>query len=193
MITEKFLEYSRMIRDKSLSMGIPSIEEAEAYLLYTIVYLHSSSNRDHYVAIDAGAGIGYSTLWIAKALKDSMCNICVVEAVEKNKMFALEINNTLKHPDIQGVLFKVVVKDAIEYIRNKPAESIDLLFVDIEKNRYPKILEESYYKLKENGLIIFHNAIFPPPPQKLFEIITKFKLKYTIIPTSSGLLLALKR
>lgn len=192
MITNDFLEYSRRLRDKSLSMGIPSIEEDEGLILYTTVYLHTINNRDHYVAVDAGAGIGYSTIWIAKALKDAGCNICVVEAIEKDKFYASRIIDNVKGAGIHDILVKVSADDAVNVMMNKPAESIDLLFVDIEKNRYPRLLEESYYKLKDGGIVVFHNALFPPPPQRLYDVLSRFRMKYTVIPTINGLLLAVK-
>lgn len=185
---EEFLNYSRKLRDKSISYGIPSIDEEEGFILYSIVYTYSLLNSNHLVIVDAGAGIGYSTLWLGKALIDSGCNICLVEAVEKNKAFAEQIPGNVKKHGLEGLPLTIVAGDAVEYVMNKDAESIDILFVDIEKNRYPKILEESYYKMKKKGFIIFHNALFPSPPMRLYELIREYGLKHTIIPTTAGLL-----
>jgi len=190
LIDNSFMEYSRKIREKSLSLGIPSIDEDEGLILYTLTYTYVMMKREHVVVVDAGAGIGYSTLWLAKALDDAGCNICVVEAIEKNGFFANQIEDVIRSSGLKGIPLNVVARDAIEYIMNTPAESIDILFIDIEKGRYPKMLSESLYKVKKGGFIVIHNALFPPPPRKLFDILEENKMPYTIIPTSNGLLIA---
>jgi predicted O-methyltransferase YrrM len=189
---EQFSSYARRIRDLSISLGIPSISEAEGEILYSITYLYASINDSGIRVVDAGAGIGYSTLWFARALLDAKCNICLIEAVEKNKAFAQRIKSVLKEAGLDVLPINIITHDAVEYIMNSKPESIDILFVDIEKNRYPRILEEAIYKLKKGGLIIFHNALFPPPPTRLYEVIHKYNLMYTIVPSENGILVVYK-
>ncbi len=186
---EGFLKYSRELRNKSVSLGIPSIDEEEGMILYSIVYTYALLNPDHIVIVDAGAGIGYSTLWLGKALVDAGCNICMIEAVEKNRVFAGQIEANVKKHGLEGLPINIVIGDAVEHVMNKDAESIDILFVDIEKNRYPKMLEDSYYKIRRKGFIIYHNALFPPPPRRLFDLVRSYGLRYTVIPSTAGLLL----
>lgn len=190
MIDNSFMEYSRKIREKSLSLGIPSIDENEGLILYTLTYTYAVMKREHMVVADAGAGIGYSTLWLAKALDDAGCSICVVDAIEKNEFFANQIEDNVRGSGLKGIPLNIVARDAVEYVMNAPAESIDILFIDIEKGRYPKMLSESIHKVKNGGFIIMHNALFPPPPRKIFDILRENKISYTIIPTPNGLLIA---
>ncbi|OYT40598.1 MAG: hypothetical protein B6U89_01575 [Desulfurococcales archaeon ex4484_58] len=188
MRLEDFFEYVRGVRDLSSEMFIPSITEDEGFILYSIVYTYSVLRNERLLAIDAGAGIGYSTIWISKALIDSGCSGCRVIAIEREEEYFRYLRSNLEKPLFKDLEFVFYNGDAVEYIKrlnNGP----DIVFIDIDKHQYPVILEILLEKIRE-GIIIFHNAIYPPPPRKIFKILDKNMIKYTIIPTVNGLLIA---
>jgi len=192
MIDMDFLEYCRKVRDRSISIGIPSIDEEEGFLIYSLTYMHSIMRKEKLYIIDAGAGIGYSTLWIVKALEDSDCEQCLVEAIEIFPYYASEILDTINGYGFRKVRTKALNIDAIEYISKLDDECVDVAFVDIDKQRYPLMLNILSSKIKDHGMIMFHNAIRPSPPKEFLDQATKPPWRSTIIPTSLGILLGFK-
>ncbi len=179
------LEYLRRIYIDSEKHGVPSIEEDEGYILYIITYLYALEHSS-VVVVDAGAGIGYSTLWLLYGLEHAGCRDCIVVGVEKNIERCRILRENLGKPGFRYTRYSVYCGDAIDYLE-KQSSPIDILFIDIEKHRYPEILLKSLKHVK--NLIIYHNAIWPPPPEELYRLLHKHRLRYTVLPTENGLLI----
>ena len=187
-MSDKFLEYLERVYRESIEYGIPSIDVEEGYILYGLAYGYVLGKREHVLVVDAGAGIGYSTLWLALGLYDAGCRECIVEAVEKNSYLVKKLEENLVGSGLNNIEFRVYNSDAVEFVEEKPSSSINILFVDIEKHRYPEILLKSLDKV--DGMIVFHNALFPPPPRRLYELLDKHGISYRVLPTENGLLIA---
>jgi len=50
-----------------------------------------------------------------------------------------------------------------------------------------KILEDKLFK---DGIILFHNAILPPPPPNLIDEVNR-KWRYIVVPTRLGILIVI--
>lgn len=188
-----FIEKIREVRRYSTSLGIESIGEEDALIIYSTIYSYASYINSEIKALDAGAGIGYSTLWIAKALEDSSCisgEVLGLEVKRERYTRALEVLKDWKSTKVKISFLNI---DALEYIESLEDNSIDIAFIDVNKQSYLKALQLLRYKLKVKGLAVFHNAYDPPPPVEFLREIRKRPWNTTAIPTSTGgLLITLK-
>ncbi len=181
------------LRERSLSLGIPSIEPADGMVLYTLAFTLSLLHGRG-VLVDAGAGIGYSTLWIAGGVKQAGCTACRVYAVEASPQLAREARSLLSRLEsIKGVNISVVEGDAVEFVgRLSPGEGI-MVFVDIEKEEYPVMIRESFRVLRYGGVLALHNAFYPPPPPEAFAELKRLGFSWMVVPTGPGLVVAWKK
>ncbi len=60
---ERFIEISKQLYERSLSLGIPAISYDDGLVLASLAFIYCAANS-HVRAVDAGAGIGYSTLFL---------------------------------------------------------------------------------------------------------------------------------
>jgi predicted O-methyltransferase YrrM len=191
----ELLEYIRKVYGLSQRMGIPSIEEEDGVAIASAAFAYASSGRRlEIVAVDAGAGIGYSTLWLILGLKPFCSEAsCKVIAVELNRTYASIAEDVLAKAPRGGVEIEVVRGDAVKYVSELPGEYVDIIFVDIYKDQYVDIIDVLSTKLKKGGIAMFHNAYIPRPPTAFFERASSEPWVSTIVPTSLGILIASRK
>ncbi len=177
-------------------LGVPRIRTDDGPALYAIVLMQclSSSRQEDFFAVDAGAGVGYSTLWIARALEEQDCNGRVAaiehdpERFEALKKVLSEANKIARKAFAEAFL-----GDALEYVKSLPSESVDLLFVDVEKSLYPRVLRASMDKVKAGGTILFHNAYMAMTYMRsALSEAEREGFKIALIPSQEGILFFLK-
>ena len=190
-IDKGFLSLVLRVREESLMDGVRVIDDEDALVLYTIVYIHMLGRRSG-VVVDAGAGMGYSSLWLAKALEDSCSDVCRLIALEWNPRRAQVLESNLVKAGFRRVDHIVVASEAIDYLERMEPESIDVAFIDIGKDAYPRAVDVLSTRLKRGGVALFHNAYYPSPPSEFFEKIDRGPWRATILPTSQGLLIAMR-
>ncbi|BAN90551.1 O-methyltransferase [Aeropyrum camini] len=198
MISEarQFQVFSENIRRASIELGIPAIDPEDGLILASIAYLVGGGKRTY---VDAGAGIGYSTVWIAYGAYHRCLEMaCRIIAIEYEGELANILSRKLEGArDMFGgrIEFEVVEGDALDYfsdLESKGGEAFDMAFVDIEKRDYPNALAKLENLLVTGGVAAFHNAFQPPPPSKFFSMVSKEPWKPVVLPTPAGLLLASK-
>jgi predicted O-methyltransferase YrrM len=192
---ERLLKLSEDLYRESVSYGIPAVSFTDGLIIMSLAFIASKSRNT--LALDAGAGIGYSTLWIIAGVSERCLENCKVVALEiKNDRFEKLGKNlkwVLESLGVKNVEVDVVKGDAVKYLENLEEESVDYAFIDIEKDRYPEVLDALRKPLRTGGITAFHNAIHPkPPPRELFEKAENKPWKSTIIPTEAGILIAVK-
>ena len=116
VISSDFLRIARSVLRESRRFLVPSIGEDDGLVLYTISYLYGAIN-ENITAIDLGAGIGYSTIWIAKGIDDSSSSNGEVIAVEKQKERAIKAKEILSNLPLRKTLIKVLNADAIIFLK----------------------------------------------------------------------------
>ncbi len=159
--------------------------------MYSIVALKASeANSGVFKVLDLGAGIGYSTLWMAFAMEYSCKSECILVAVERYRDRALVLRGNLESQGFSRVRIEVVEVDALEYLESLPAGSVDVAFVDISKSSYSRALAMLEDIVKPGGVVLVHNAYYPSMPPGLFERLEKGPWKYTVAPTPQGLVIA---
>lgn len=106
------------------------------------------------VIFEMGSGYGYSGLWFAHALpkqgKVILTDTSQAHAKHAQGYFA-KAHQTAK--------LDVRVGDAIELIEKAPG-LFDLVFIDIDKERYPLAFQKALPKLRVGGLLIADNVLW---------------------------------
>ena len=191
MAKNRFSTLIKKAKSFSLHLGVPNIGWDDALIIQTVSFLYSSQ-RQGVFAVDLGAGVGYSTLYIARGLAEGCSGQCRIDAVEirvERAKVARQVLDMLREPNIE---VNVVNMDAVEYLMKKREMSIDIAFVDVDKREYPEIIDLLSRKLKVGGVAMFHNALFPSPPQTFFSRASHPPWISSIVPTELGILIAIK-
>ena len=175
-------------RRESTLLGVLPVDVEDGIILAGIALVVSS--KGDILVVDLGAGVGYSSLWIASGLEAGCTSRCRLVLVERRKDRIEKAREILeKHQWRIDIEFHRV--DALEYLESIPSSSIDMAFVDIEKKYYPEVLELLQQKLVEKGVALFHNAYTPRPPSEFYEKLEKSdSWRASILPTPQGLLVA---
>ncbi len=192
MVSEEYWKYLENIGTRSRALGIPSVDPEDGMILYATTLQATARLGGAIDALDLGAGIGYSTLWIAAGAEDA-CRPggpCRVVAVEASARLARLGEEATARAGLRRVRVRGVAGDALAYLESLPRRSVDLAFVDIEKHEYTPALELLEYKLRPGGVALFHNAYFPRPPQEFFEHVKSGPWRWGVAPTPQGLLIA---
>jgi predicted O-methyltransferase YrrM len=191
---ERFSKLVEFLEDLSNRFWVPSIERDDGLVLASLSSYAASLGGK--VFIDAGAGVGYSTLWILYGLAGvrTASNV-IVYAVEwrgeRFKQLAKVLDEAVKElfGDSRAVEVRAVHGDAIEFLKNLDKE-VDFIFIDIEKHQYIDMLKLLPQKLSGIGLAVFHNALIPGLDEDIWSYLRNTgSLVYHIIPTNMGLLL----
>ena len=182
------VRYLEEVRRRSLELGIPAIDPEDGIVLQSMAFYTASLGLG--LAVDAGAGIGYSTAWIALGMEAACKGDCRVIAIEYDEGKASMISKVLAPLGLDKVKVEVVAGEALDILRGMQQASIGLAFIDVEKNQYPEALDILAGKLHPSGVALFHNAYFPPPPRSFFKKANEPPWRSTIAPTPAGLLIA---
>ena len=176
---------------ESERLGIPSIDASDGIALMLEAYRQTLTGGT--LLLDLGAGVGYSTAWIALGA-DEGCSQggCRVVAVEYDPSRSSRIEANLGRLGLERVEVSVVTGEALEVLRGLEPGSISLAFVDIEKHQYLEALRLLEEKLKPGGAAFFHNAFFPAPPEEFFVAASREPWRATVLPTPAGMLVAYK-
>jgi len=184
-----FLE--RLWRE-SLDLGIMAIDFADGLVLQSVAHVVASTGGT--VFIDAGAGIGFSTYWIARGVASGCTGSCTVAAIEYvgERLERLRENASL-FSKAMNVSVNPVGGDALEYVSSLDPGSIDFIFVDIEKESYPRMTKLLETRLARGRIAVFHNAFHPRPPSEFFDQLSRGPWIAGIIPTSAGIVVATRK
>lgn len=144
--------------------------------------------------LEIGTSNGYSTIWIADALRnveEGKGKVTTVEISEKKFKMAIENfakSGLARHIDSH-------FGDIRSFLKNVSDGSVDLMFLDAERPQYSSYWKDLDRVLKTSGLLVVDNALSPKPQ----ELIDFFKLieesgRYLsqILQVGKGELIALK-
>lgn len=130
--------------------NIPIVGPSLGNLLYLLT-LTSLSQK----VLELGTATGYSTIWFARAAQHLQGR---VHTYERDAALAAEAKANIKEA---GYSRNVIIhnEDAVAALAGMD-DSFSLIFVDIEKDQYAKILPDLVDLLKPRGLLIADNAGF---------------------------------
>lgn len=147
--------------------------------------------------LEFGTCLGYSTVWIAQALKETGGRLTSVEYRED----LYEI--TKRNIELAGLsdVVELILGDASEVI-NTVKGPFDVILQDSDKSLYSPMLEKCIRITRKNGLIIADDVLFKPMgiPEKFSEPVHEYlkkvssdkRLYNTILPIGDGLAISIK-
>lgn len=103
---------------------------------------------------ELGSGIGYSAYWFSMAVR-SRGSILMIDSDKRNKRLAF---NYFKKAALQSQ-FEFRVGDALGILKKNDGP-FDIIFNDINKDGYPKVIDAVAIRLKKNGLFITDNLLW---------------------------------
>jgi predicted O-methyltransferase YrrM len=129
--------------------GFPIIGPDVGTLLYILTKI-SGAKR----VLELGSGYGYSAYWFARALPPDGEVICT-DTDSKNR------DQAVSFFERAGLAHKLhyEVGDALA-ILDKLAGPFDIIFNDVDKEDYPRVVEQVAPKLRDGGLFITDNTLW---------------------------------
>jgi predicted O-methyltransferase YrrM len=105
--------------------------------------------------LELGTSNGYSTIWLAEA---AAANSGRVTSVEKDPERTAQAATNLARAQLAEVV-DLHVGDAATVLRDTPAGSVDLVFLDAERAEYPAYWPDLTRVLRRPGLLAIDNAV----------------------------------
>ncbi len=104
--------------------------------------------------IELGSGFGYSAYWFARAVGPDG----LVLLTERSEERAEEAARFLERGGFSG-RFRIEVGDALE-IADRTEGPFDLVFNDVDKERYPEVLDVTLPLLRAGGVLVCDNMLW---------------------------------
>lgn len=104
--------------------------------------------------LEIGTSNAYSTIWIGLAAKENKGKVITLEN-DPNKITLAKEN--LSKAGLLNIV-QIIEGDAKETIKDID-ETLDLIFIDAEKEDYPQFFDLTFPKLKVGGLIVADNVV----------------------------------
>jgi caffeoyl-CoA O-methyltransferase len=150
---------------------------------------------------ELGSAIGYSTIWWAQAV-DEKGQVIYTDGDPKN---AERARGYFTRAGVSSRI-KIHTGDALEYLSEQKQE-FDIIFNDVDKDDYPRVLRLVARRLRKGGLFITDNVLWSGrvaeknPSDARTKAILEFNRNLydstefytTILPIRDGLAVALKK
>jgi predicted O-methyltransferase YrrM len=189
---DKLLERMEEYADTN---AVPIIGPLVGRFLYNLA--KSSQSKK---ILEIGAAIGYSGIWLARAIAPAKGTVLTIElnpervTIARKNIAEAGLDRTVKV--IEGNALKVIPSLKEEY---------DLIFLDSDKDVYPDAFKMALPKLRKGGLFVADNALWGGEvakggKSKDTQTIIKFNkmvtetpgLSTVIVPLRDGVLVSLK-
>jgi caffeoyl-CoA O-methyltransferase len=183
------------MEDYATEHDIPIVGPAVARVLQQLALMIHAKD-----VFELGSAIGYSTIWWAKVVGEQG-RVIYTDGNAKNAERARGYFNRA------GVSKRIVVHtgDALEYLSEQKQE-FDVIFNDVDKEDYPRVLRLVPPRLRKGGLFITDNALWSGrvaqknPDARTKAILQFNRLLYNsqdfytnILPIRDGVAVALKK
>jgi len=148
--------------------------------------------------LEIGTGIGYSTIWLARAAQRHGGHVTTIEISER---LAEEAQKNIEQAGLIEAV-TILIGDA-ERIVPRLTDPFDLIFQDGEKGLYPRLLSDCLRLLRKGGLLVADDALFPVMGvgEAWAEAVHRYNdmvfahpdLESVILPVDDGVTVSLKR
>lgn len=139
--------------------------------------------------LEVGTSNGYSTLWIADALRQSEGLVVTIE-IQDHKFAKAKENFRISGLDDR---IQQVLGDAGEYLKKSPKNNFDAVFLDSDREQYADWWTDLMSVLKPGGLLIVDNATSHAHELEEFLcLVQKSQFTHSLVPIGNGELLVLK-
>lgn len=174
---------------------IPIVGPAVARVLYQYARLINAKK-----IFEMGSAIGYSTIWWARAVGEGG-QVFYTDGDAKN---AEEARGYFRRSGVESRIH-MAVGDALELLSEQKQE-FDIIFNDVDKEDYPRVLHMVSSRLRRGGLFITDNALWygqvteAEPKKESTRAILEFNKRLyemqefftTILPIRDGVAVAVK-
>ena len=184
------------MEDYASQHNIPIVGPAVARVLQQLALIIDAKS-----VFELGSAIGYSTVWWAQAVGEKG-RVVYTDGDPKNT------ERARRYFDRAGVTNRISLHtgDALEFL-SEQKEQYDIIFNDVDKEDYPRVLRLVSPRLRKGGLFITDNVLWSGrvaeknPKEPRTKAILEFnRLLYnsgdfytTILPIRDGLAVALKK
>jgi predicted O-methyltransferase YrrM len=154
--------------------------------LLAILVLSTKAKR----VVEIGTSNGYSTLWLADAVREIAGNVVTVEFAAAKAELARQ---NFERAGLSAWIRQNVM-DAGEFIRREAAESADLVFLDTDRKQYLAWWPAIERLVAPGGLLVVDNAISHPAELEAFiaEVLSAPGWRSVVVPVGNGEFIALK-
>jgi predicted O-methyltransferase YrrM len=174
---------------------IPIVGPAVARVLYQYARLIGARR-----IFELGSAIGYSTIWWAQAVGEGG----EVHYTDGDRNKAAEARKYFEREGLQDRI-RIHVGDALELLSEQKQE-FDIIFNDVDKEDYPRVLHLVHGRLRKGGLFITDNVLWSGrvtqtnPQEASTRAIQDFNSRLyagqefftTVLPIRDGLAVSLK-
>ena len=147
--------------------------------------------------VEFGTCLGYSTVWIGQALKETNGRLI---SIEYNEQLFIETKKNVKLAGLEQYV-DLRLGDASEEIKTLEGH-FDIIIQDSDKKLYPEMLEDCVQLIRINGMIIADDTLFKPMgiPEKFSKPMDEYNQKVflntrlysTIFPIGDGVTISVK-
>jgi predicted O-methyltransferase YrrM len=137
------------IERENIAARVPLIGPSLGRLLYMICRISGARH-----VLELGSAHGYSTIWLARAVGPGG----KVQGTEFDPASAQIAEKNLRRAGVDGIA-SIWVGDAIAYV-SELRESHDMIFLDLEKEDYSKVLDDCVRALRPGGVLVADNVAF---------------------------------
>jgi caffeoyl-CoA O-methyltransferase len=184
------------MEDYASQHKIPIVGPAVARVLQQLALMINART-----VFELGSAIGYSTIWWAQAVGDNG-RVIYTDGDSKN---AERARSYFMRAGVSSRI-SLHTGDALEYLSEQKQE-FDIIFNDVDKEDYPRVLRLVAPRLRKGGLFITDNVLWSGrvaeknPAEATTKAILEFNRKLydapefytTILPLRDGLAVALKK
>jgi predicted O-methyltransferase YrrM len=182
------------MEDYASEHNVPIVGPAVARVLQQLALMIKAKT-----VFELGSAIGYSTIWWARSVGDGG-RVIYTDGDSKNA------ERARRYFDRAGVSKRIAIHtgDALEFLSEQKQE-FDVIFNDVDKEDYPRVLRLVSPRLRRGGLFITDNVLWSGrvakknPDARTKAILEFNRLLYhspdfstTILPIRDGLAVALK-
>jgi caffeoyl-CoA O-methyltransferase len=183
------------MEDDASKNDVAIVGPAVARVLYQLALISGAKK-----VFEMGSAIGYSTIWWARAVGEGG-RVIYTDGDRKRA------DKARQYFERGGVSQRVTVRvgDALEFL-SEEKEPYDIIFNDIDKIDYPRVIRLALPRLKSGGLFITDNVLWSgrvakPKPDATTKAILEFnKMLYeskdlftTILPIRDGVAVCVKK
>jgi len=194
LLPERDAVLAKMER-QAVQRDIPIVGPAVARVLFQYARLIGAKK-----VFEMGSAIGYSTIWWARAVGEGG-KVFYTDGDPKN---AAEARDYFQQAGVQSRIH-IAVGDALELLSEQKQE-FDIIFNDVDKEDYPRVLHLVSNRLRKGGLFITDNVLWsarvtnPNAKEESTRAIQEFNRRLysmqefftTILPIRDGLAVAVK-